>query len=84
MQAAHQRGIQIPEQLSIVGYDNIDFCEFTVPPLTTISQDGMRMGEIGANLLMDMIEHGRARDEVDDVVLRPTLIVRQSTAPPLN
>ena len=40
MQAAFQAGVAIPERLSIVGYDDIDIAPFTIPPLTTISQDG--------------------------------------------
>jgi DNA-binding LacI/PurR family transcriptional regulator len=39
------------------------------------------MGRISANLLLDMIEGRRARDGVEDVVVAPALVVRQSTAP---
>ena len=65
-----------------MGFDDIDFASFTIPPLTTVSQSGVRMGRIAAEMLLDMIEQGRDRDEVDDVVLEPHLIARQSTAPP--
>ena len=40
------------------------------------------MGRTAASLLLDMIESDRTGDEVDDVVLDPTLIIRDSTAPP--
>jgi LacI family transcriptional regulator len=82
MQAAFQAGIRIPQEISIVGYDNIDFTPDTIPPLTTIEQPGARMGEIAANLLLDMIEQNRENAEVEDIVLTPTLIVRQSTGAP--
>jgi LacI family transcriptional regulator len=82
MQAAFQTGIAIPAQISIVGFDNLDITAFTIPPLTTVSQSGIEMGQITANLLLDMIEQNRESSDVDDVILSPTLIVRQSTTVP--
>ena len=84
MQAAYQARIAVPSELSIVGFDNIDIAAFMVPPLTTVSQDGVEMGRTAATLLLDMIEHDRAADETDDIVIQPTLIVRESTAAPDN
>jgi DNA-binding LacI/PurR family transcriptional regulator len=53
--------------------------------LTTVSQAGLEMGQTAANLLLDMIEQNRTSPEVDDIILRPDLIVRQSTgAPPAS
>jgi LacI family transcriptional regulator len=78
MQAAYEAGIRIPEELSMVGFDDIDVAAFTIPPLTTISQDGIEMGRISAELLFDMIDNGRHRSEVADVVLAPRLVVRRS------
>ena len=80
MQAAYQARVRMPEQLSIVGYDDIDLAAFTIPPLTTISQDGVEMGRRAADLLFETMENGRPRSEVGDVVLTPRLIVRGSTA----
>ena len=82
MQAAFQAGVTIPQRLSMVGYDDIDFAAFTNPPLTTISQDGVEMGRIAAQLLFEMVDQGRKRSEVTDVVLDPRLVIRASTAPP--
>lgn len=82
MQAAFQAGVRIPQQISVVGYDNIDLTPETVPPLTTIEQNGLRMGEVAANLLLDMIDGNRPGSEVDDIIFQPTLIVRQSTGAP--
>lgn len=82
LQAAYQLGIKIPDRISIVGFDDIEFTEFTVPPLTTVSQLGVEMGHAAANLLIDMIEQDRASSDVEDVVLSPTLVIRSSTAPP--
>jgi LacI family transcriptional regulator len=78
MQAAYEVGIQIPNDLSLVGFDDIDVAAFMIPPLTTISQNGVEMGRVAADLLFDMIDHGRHRSEVADVVLAPRLVVRRS------
>jgi LacI family transcriptional regulator len=82
MQAAYQAGVSIPDQLSVVGYDNIDITPFTIPPLTTINQSGVMMGETTATLLLDMIEKEHTADEINDVVLSPTLVIRESTTVP--
>jgi LacI family transcriptional regulator len=82
LQAAFQRGIRVPDELSIVGFDDVDAAPFMIPPLTTVNQRGTEMGSMAADLLLDMIEQHRAVDAVDDIVVMPRLVVRQSTAPP--
>ena len=74
----------MPDRLSIVGFDDIDFAAYTIPPLTTISQNGVEMGRIATEVLLDMIDNARDRSEVNDVVLSPRLVVRGSTAPPFR
>jgi LacI family transcriptional regulator len=81
LQAAFQARVVVPDQLSIVGFDDIDIAQFTIPPLTTISQAGVEMGRTSAHLLLDMIEGRVARADVEDVIVAPSLVVRQSTAP---
>ena len=46
LQAAFQIRVVVPDQLSIVGFDDIDIARFTIPPLTTVSQSGVEMGRI--------------------------------------
>ena len=72
----------MPDRLSIVGFDDLDIAAFTIPPLTTVSQSGVEMGRTAATLLLDMIDHDRVAAEIDDIVLAPTLVVRESTAVP--
>jgi DNA-binding LacI/PurR family transcriptional regulator len=81
LQAAFQARVVVPDQLSIVGFDDIDIAAFTIPPLTTISQSGAEMGRTSAHLLLDMIEGQVAPPDIEDVVVTPNLVVRQSTAP---
>jgi DNA-binding LacI/PurR family transcriptional regulator len=80
MQAAFRAGIAIPDRLSIVGFDDIDVAAFMIPPLTTVSQDGVRMGREAVELLFGMIDGSRSATLVEDVVIRPSLVVRRSTA----
>ncbi len=84
LQAAFQAHVIVPDRLSIVGFDDIDMAAFTIPPLTTISQSGVDMGRVAANLLLDMIEERLSDGRVNDVIVAPTLVVRQSTAPAPN
>jgi DNA-binding LacI/PurR family transcriptional regulator len=78
MQAAYEATIRIPDDISMVGFDDIDVAAFTIPPLTTVSQDGVTMGRASAELLFDMIASGQHRSAVEDVVLAPHLVVRRS------
>jgi DNA-binding LacI/PurR family transcriptional regulator len=80
LEAAYQSHLTVPDEMSIVGFDDIDIAAFTIPPLTTIRQSGFEMGQVAANLLLDMIEQRLDSAQVEDVVLSPTLVTRQSTA----
>jgi LacI family transcriptional regulator len=80
IKAAFERGVNIPDDVSIVGYDDIDIAPFTVPALTTISQSGHEMGYKTASLLIDMMHNEADSSKIDDIILHPQLIVRSSTA----
>jgi LacI family transcriptional regulator len=72
-----RRRIRVPDDVALVGYDNIDLAGFIDPPLTTVDQPKAQMGQLAATLLLDMIESGnvpRPRTRV----LMPRLIVRAS------
>lgn len=84
MKAAFQLGVAIPRQVSIIGYDDIDMAAYTVPALTTVSQSGEEMGFQTTTLLLDMIERMMNSTDVDDIVLKPELIIRESTSPVKN
>jgi LacI family transcriptional regulator len=72
-----RRRIRVPEDMALVGYDNIDLAGFIDPALTTVDQPKAQMGQLAATLLLDLIETGsvpRPRTRV----LMPRLIVRAS------
>ena len=55
MRALHDSGIQVPNDVSIIGFNNIDAGSFTTPPLTTIYAPAKEMGEVGARLLCESL-----------------------------
>ncbi len=80
MEAAEELGVRIPEELSLVGYNNISYAALPRIQLTTVAQPASEMGEIAAEYIMDLID-GKARPKLRKV-LRPSLVVRRTTAPP--
>jgi DNA-binding LacI/PurR family transcriptional regulator len=65
----------VPAQLSVVGYDDVDLARYVTPPLTTIHQPKLRLGEIAMQMLLDILE-GRP---VQSRILPNELVVRAST-----
>jgi DNA-binding LacI/PurR family transcriptional regulator len=81
IQALHEAGIRVPQDVSVVGFDGIALSEFSSPPLTTVRQDFDRIGVELVHLVLGQVRHGT--EAVHDRVLIPTdLVVRASTAPP--
>jgi LacI family transcriptional regulator len=78
LSAAREAGISVPEQLSIVGFDDIELAAFSAPPLTTIVQPKLEIGTIAADLLLDRVE--KNRNDGRRVILEPQLKIRGSTA----
>ena len=77
--AADQRGIRVPEDVSIVGYDDIKYATIVSPPLTTVRQPLAEIGRTGVNLLIRLIEGERPQSVRIELPVR--LVVRGSTAP---
>lgn len=76
---AQTLGFSVPEELSIVGYDNAEFAQYLNPPLTTIAADPIPWGHEAATALLSLI-HGTSTGE-DIMMPPPRLIVRASTGP---
>jgi multiple sugar transport system substrate-binding protein len=53
LHAAHQRGIAVPDDLSVVGFDDLTWARYLCPPLTTVRQPGREMGRAAARLVLD-------------------------------
>lgn len=82
VQIAHKRGMRIPEDIGVVGFDNILESAYFLPALTTIQQDQYHVAKIAVEQIIKIIELGRqGLDLVDQksIILPPSLVVRQSS-----
>ena len=75
LEAAEERGVRIPEDLSMVGYDNIAFGALPRIHLTTVSQHKYQQGQIAVERLLEKINGSRAHTED---ILEPELIIRST------
>lgn len=76
--AAHETGLRVPEDISIVGFDDIPFSNYTSPPLTTVHQPAFEKGVRAAELLINLLE---TQEPQESVILPMQMAVRKSTAP---
>ncbi|WP_318516334.1 substrate-binding domain-containing protein [Photobacterium leiognathi] len=74
--AANELGIQIPEQLSIIGYDDIHIAKFMSPSLTTIHQPKYRLGQAAVETLLTRLDEPETAPRI--IELEPTLVERNS------
>jgi LacI family transcriptional regulator len=72
-------GLRVPEDISVVGFDDIQAAGYTNPSLTTVRQPLEKMGEIAAKTLLDLIED--RGEYVPEILIEPQFVVRQSTGP---
>jgi LacI family transcriptional regulator len=81
LREACRRGIRIPEQLAVVGFDNIPESAYFYPALTTVSQDLQLLGEQAMQNIVEMIEarQGSQSISAQSRFIQPTLIVRESS-----
>ena len=81
IRALTERGIKVPEEVSIIGYDDIYEARHASPPLTTISQNIPSTVEMICRKLIDLRDRGDS-EEKESITIETTLVVRDSTAPP--
>jgi len=77
IQAAKEMNLRVPEDLSVVGFDNIMFASYTDPPLTTVAQPIDQIGMKAMDLIVDEINK---KEKIKQrITIRPELVIRQST-----
>ncbi|MFH8406013.1 LacI family DNA-binding transcriptional regulator [Streptomyces sp. NPDC018019] len=85
VRAARQRGLEVPAQVSVVGFDDSQLIAFTDPPLTTVRQPVRAMATAAVDALIEEIraraDGDRPPDRHTEFVFQPELVVRGSTAP---
>lgn len=69
-------GFRVPEDIAVMGYDNIDMCRYVDPPLTTISQPQFEMGWEACSLLVEKLQNGDA--SFTEKTLDVSLVLRES------
>jgi LacI family transcriptional regulator len=79
MAAAREVGLRVPEDLSVVGFDDIPLCEYLVPRLTTVQHPMVEVGQVGMKLLLQRLDGTVPEDAGREVPA--ALVARDSTAP---
>ena len=80
LRALHERGRRVPEDISVVGFDDVPEAAYYIPPLTTVRPDFDAVAAASVDLLLAQIRAGHRLG--DRRILTPTLVTRESVAPP--
>ncbi len=78
IRAIHDAGLRVPQDISVVGFDDIMSAAYQKPSITTVRQPLRKMGSEGAHVLLDLIANPR-KEAPAEIVIQPELIVREST-----
>jgi DNA-binding LacI/PurR family transcriptional regulator len=80
LHAARELGLRVPDQLAVIGVDDMPLASYFDPPLTTMRQDMPRIGREAAHILLERIRNPHA--VISQIKLPAELVVRQSTVKP--
>lgn len=80
MREAFERGIKVPDELSVVGFDDVPIARFTIPPLTSVRISGARIGRLAFEALMAALQRQRSSEVATEYVVSTELVLRGSTA----
>ena len=80
IRAIHDAGLSVPQNISVIGFDDIISAAYQKPSLTTVRQPLREMGNEGAKVLLDLIANP-GKEVPGEIVMKPELIVRESTGP---
>ena len=78
LRALSEQGLRVPDDVSLTGFDDIEFCQYTTPPLTTMRQDRVAIGRGAVQRLVAMVE---GTEEASPLIVPTQLVVRKSTGP---
>ena len=79
MRAFHEAAFQVPQDISVVGFDDIPAAAFHYPSLTTVRQPLHRMGQLAVETLVERLEGGKEMER--EIAVQPEIVVRESTGP---
>ncbi|WP_407269793.1 LacI family DNA-binding transcriptional regulator [Radiobacillus sp. PE A8.2] len=75
IEAIQEHGLSVPEDIAVVGCDDIEACQFSKPKLTTIKQDKETIGKLSAQMLQHLIQQ---KQDIEPKLVEPQLVVRES------
>ena len=75
--ACQKRGIAVPQELSVIGFDDIRMASYVTPPLTTIHQPKVELGQLAAGVMLGLLHNRPGKNHI----LQPALVTRASTSP---
>jgi LacI family transcriptional regulator len=78
VKAVHESGLKVPENISIIGFDDSEFCKYVTPALTTVKKPIREMSTEGAGRLMEMLEGREVKGE--RIYISTELVIRESVA----
>jgi len=78
LKALKEKGLKVPDDMAVVGFDDIEFAPFLEVPLTTVRIPEYEVGEIAVKLLFERIDSGRMNGKYRKVCLSPELVIRKS------
>ncbi|HEY6401229.1 MAG TPA: substrate-binding domain-containing protein, partial [Blastocatellia bacterium] len=79
IRALREAGLIVPDDVSVIGFDDIPAAAYNYPALTTIKQPLREMGRLAAEHLLNHISNGAESEFPEEIMVEPELIVRQST-----
>jgi len=77
IQALQENSIEVPKDISVIGFDNIPISKMVSPALTTVDQYTYKMGKMAAEVLLRILKENKKKNE--SLLIEPSLIVREST-----
>jgi LacI family transcriptional regulator len=77
LRAAAERNIRVPEQLSVIGFDDVQMSRYVYPSLTTVGQSILQLGEMAAQLLLRRI--ASPERAIEQRIVKPDIVLREST-----
>jgi DNA-binding LacI/PurR family transcriptional regulator len=80
MREAYEQNIKVPEDLSVIGFDDIRLAEFMIPPLTTVQMSQRELARIAFEALLNEVDHDDLTEERRKYELTTNLVLRRSTA----
>lgn len=79
LHAIKEHGLSVPRDISLTGFNNLDFTKYIDPPLTTVVQPALQMGKTAAEIIVSCLRNNGDMSKRQNVVFTPEIIIRQST-----